>query len=1001
MALKKFQTQDGFKLTAGAPIINQNNEILFAQDAQGQTTLTAGVEADSPWWVNTVNGSTLPRATILSVVAPEAAPPVITVTTTEIVIPDATEITIAGAQGMTGLNNNYWVKGTGNVNEYELYDDASLTNFTDRSGDTPYVEKSASLVYNNFMAMYISVAYDSQGNVLAAGTTSSLGASQVIVGKYSASGSVMWLKILGSEMYNLDGWGLAVDADNNAFVTVNNQTRILVLKIDGTNGDILWQTGITSPTGEYGYACELAADGNPVIAGSITNVFDLSTDFLVAKVSKSNGSLIWSKQIGANYDQAAYSLACDELGNTYVVGYTSDNGLNKLWMFKLDVNGDIVLGQQVQGYDDTYNITGVDTAFDSQHNIYISASGSVPDNGGSAAFLIKLMSDGSFAWARMIGPGNCATTSLSLCVDDQDQVFMSAMNGQSTTNVPQFDFVVGCYTIHGDRLWQSYWGSTQFWEGSGGPFTGVSGQMMDVRDGKMVMVGLLGLMDPNQYPTGNTAAFVTQLPSDGTRVNVGPFKMRQSNFTGQFITLNTQPFDFGITSNPLEQSTSDLEVVNSGYTSVSYKDWSTIQHEWQLKADGTMQMPGGVQLSNSGFEQDFFVGPEVYFVKTNYGDEIDTIDTDMEITRASQAGIFNIALEPYYDENNNSPAGTEWNGDGWSDLSNVTSRSYQSWKDAVYPPDDQLGQEYVMHDTVNDRYYTVKFLSWQSNANGGAFSYVRREINTSVFFRKEAYGDQVDYVDVGLSITRDSSGIIYNPQAGETGYDTNYSPVNTLWNGDGWNNLGNLRTRQWMSFYNIMAGDQVGKRVLGREWIMWDTNNDQYYAIEFSEWQPGNNGGAFSYTRRKINKAATSVGVEFPDGTVQKTAWNDNSAGILPQIKYEVSDDRWLNINDVGKHILFTQSGTNIYIPDMGSQPWQIGMTITIVNCSGGTIYLYKDNYDENGTIYGAGTSNYGTGWQIPDLGGGNICTLMCIERSGYDNPTVNWILSGPGIETD
>jgi hypothetical protein len=121
----------------------------------------------------------------------------------------------------------------------------------------------------------------------------------------------------------------------------------------------------------------------------------------------------------------------------------------------------------------------------------------------------------------------------------------------------------------------------------------------------------------------------------------------------------------------------------------------------------------------------------------------------------------------------------------------------------------------------------------------------------------------------------------------------------------------------------------------------------------------------------------------------------------LPQKKYDVSDDRWLNIDDVGKHIMFTQSGTEISIPDAGDQPWVIGATITIVNRSGGSIYLYKDNDDENGTIYGAGTTDNSTSWEIPDTGGGNICTLICIEMYGYDSPTVNWMLSGPGIVTD
>jgi hypothetical protein len=88
-------------------------------------------------------------------------------------------------------------------------------------------------------------------------------------------------------------------------------------------------------------------------------------------------------------------------------------------------------------------------------------------------------------------------------------------------------------------------------------------------------------------------------------------------------------------------------------------------------------------------------------------------------------------------------------------------------------------------------------------------------------------------------------------------------------------------------------------------------------------------------------------------------------------------------------------------VTGIGEQPFKIGSTITIVNRSGGDIYVRKDNDNESGTIYGAGTANSSTNWLIPDTGGGNICTLMLIEIHEYDYVTADWILSGPGIETN
>jgi hypothetical protein len=90
----------------------------------------------------------------------------------------------------------------------------------------------------------------------------------------------------------------------------------------------------------------------------------------------------------------------------------------------------------------------------------------------------------------------------------------------------------------------------------------------------------------------------------------------------------------------------------------------------------------------------------------------------------------------------------------------------------------------------------------------------------------------------------------------------------------------------------------------------------------------------------------------------------------------------------------------NLEIKDGGSADFPVGSTITIVNISGSTINLGKDNDDEGGTIYGAGTEDTSTGWDIPDNGGGNIAVLIKI-RTGMDNFSNDWMLSGSGITVD
>jgi hypothetical protein len=133
-----------------------------------------------------------------------------------------------------------------------------------------------------------------------------------------------------------------------------------------------------------------------------------------------------------------------------------------------------------------------------------------------------------------------------------------------------------------------------------------------------------------------------------------------------------------------------------------------------------------------------FVGPIISFTKTNYGFEVDYIDEGLAITRGDAQGIFNIAVEEQYDrDNHTSPANTEWNADGWEDLANVTSRTYTTWRESLGTNVAEIvGQELIMHDLTNDKYYGIKFTQWTQGIDpggeqGGGFAYERQLIDVN------------------------------------------------------------------------------------------------------------------------------------------------------------------------------------------------------------------------------------------------------------------------------
>jgi len=263
---------------------------------------------------------------------------------------------------------------------------------------------------------------------------------------------------------------------------------------------------------------------------------------------------------------------------------------------------------------------------------------------------------------------------------------------------------------------------------------------------------------------------------------------------------------------------------------------------------------------------------------------VDEIDTGLTLKRGNNGGLYNSADNVETNWNSNqSPLGTEWNADGWGDLTDVETRTYTTFYNAC---DQNIGsvvthKEFVMHDTINDKYYKIKFHFWQPNNGGGAaqsldgrsgFSYTRTllDLSNGVYFVRPADDSSVrDAIGPGLTIARDSIGGIYNSEV-DAEWDPDNTPTGTLWNDDGWDNFEDITTRTWKPLYSAVHG-QLGNHLVGAELLMHDTINDKYYTVKFTDWGQ-NNGGSFAYLRREINPTGTKLGITFADGSVQKTA---------------------------------------------------------------------------------------------------------------------------------
>lgn len=139
---------------------------------------------------------------------------------------------------------------------------------------------------------------------------------------------------------------------------------------------------------------------------------------------------------------------------------------------------------------------------------------------------------------------------------------------------------------------------------------------------------------------------------------------------------------------------------------------------------------------NYAYSRELVTDPN-YFKKEDYGNEVDIIVPDdgegsgIGITRDNANGIYNPYREGGWDEDV-SPAGTLWNTDGWDDLTNITTRTYDNFY-AAYGNgglgNKVPGSQAVMYVPDTGKYYAIEWFSWTQGGNGGGFSYSRKELN--------------------------------------------------------------------------------------------------------------------------------------------------------------------------------------------------------------------------------------------------------------------------------
>ena len=285
---------------------------------------------------------------------------------------------------------------------------------------------------------------------LATTSTLTMTKDRVVSAAFAAPGTVLSLQSFGSAA-NEHVDGLAIDSTGHVYVAghfadmltiggnvligLGGQQDIFVAKLSAT-GDVVWAKAFGGPATEQALNASVDRDGNLWLVGFFSGSINFgggrldsanAQDGFVAKLNGVDGGHLLSQKLGP----AAYAIAHDPLGNTYITGAFGDPfdvggthlpsaGSSDVYLVKFNADGHQQFALDFGGLG---NESPAGLVVDADGNAVLTGtysasvnfgSGTLPDAGSADAFVAKLSPGGNCIWARGLGgAGQDAITSIA------------------------------------------------------------------------------------------------------------------------------------------------------------------------------------------------------------------------------------------------------------------------------------------------------------------------------------------------------------------------------------------------------------------------------------------------------------------------------------------------------------------------------------------------------------------------------------------------------------
>lgn len=277
------------------------------------------------------------------------------------------------------------------------------------------IEPSFLALYGNASTnLCYSVATDASGNIVFGGSggITTIGTADGYVTKLSKNGTLLWSKAVGAGAETTSIYVVAIDSNGDVICGGESteppygSTDAVLLKLSGTDGSITWQREIGGAGADQINGLHIDSSDN--IYASIQ---DNGTARAMTAKWNSSGTLQWQRTLANAGATFCYAIAGDASGNTVTI--TRDNTVGDGVIVKRNASGTLQWQRQLQN-----TVSSDGGAIDSSGNVYIVSQNS------TLAELTKINTSGTLVWTRKV-TGALGATPSGVALDASGDPFVA------------------------------------------------------------------------------------------------------------------------------------------------------------------------------------------------------------------------------------------------------------------------------------------------------------------------------------------------------------------------------------------------------------------------------------------------------------------------------------------------------------------------------------------------------------------------------------------------